>query len=311
MLDTPLTHLLLRALPSESRLVLLGDADQLPSVGPGRVLDELIGSRRIPVVHLSEIFRQARRSRIVVNAHRVNRGEMPDLEPGVPADELDLESDFYFIERREPESILAVVEHLVTERIPQRFGFDARRDIQVLTPMRRGLLGTHHLNQELQRRLNPSQRRIRRGSSILASGDRVMQIRNNYELGVFNGDVGRIARIDEEEEIVSIEFGDRTIDYEPTDLEEITLAYACSVHKSQGSEYPCIVMPLHSQHHVMLERNLLYTALTRAERLAVIVGSRQAVRTAVRNHRPRRRFSRLAERLAAAIERPAAPSGTR
>lgn len=306
MLDTPLTHLLLGAIPSGARLVLLGDADQLPSVGPGRVLDELISSRRLPVVHLSEIFRQARSSRIVLNAHRVNRGQLPDLDGDTSEGELGRTSDFFFIERHEPEAILAVVCHLVTERIPAHFGFDPMRDIQVLTPMRRGLLGTNHLNQELQRRLNSSERRIRRGSTVLAEGDRVMQVRNNYELGVFNGDIGRILSIDTDEEVASIEFNDRPIEYGAVELEEITLAYACSVHKSQGSEYPCVVLPLHSQHHVMLERNLLYTALTRAKRLAVVVGTRQAVRTAVRNHRPRRRFTRLARRLAAAIEPPEA-----
>jgi exodeoxyribonuclease V alpha subunit len=291
MLDCTLTHLLLRALPRHCRLILIGDADQLPSVGPGRVLHDLIASRRIPVVPLTEIFRQARASRIVRNAHLVNRGQMPELETD------DGRSDFFFIERREPAEILDTVRHLVTDRIPSGFGLDPMRDIQVLTPMRRGLLGTISLNQELQALLNPESAAVRRGASALRLGDRVMQIRNNYDLGVFNGDVGRIGRVDADEETVTVVFGGRRVEYEPAQLDELLLAYACSVHKSQGSEYPCVVLPLHSQHHVMLQRNLLYTALTRAQRLAIVVGTRQAVSTAVRNHRPQRRFTRLAARL--------------
>lgn len=296
MIDISLMALLLRALPASCRLILIGDADQLPSVGPGRVLDDLIASRRVGVVPLTEIFRQARASRIVQSAHRVNSGLLPQL------DDPTEDSDFYFIERPEPAAIVDTLRHLVTERIPGRFGFDPRRDIQVLTPMRRGELGTINLNHELQTLLNPEGPTVRRGRGVLRSGDRVMQIRNNYDLDVFNGDVGRIDAIDSAEETVTVVYGSRPVVYSPAELDELVLAYACSVHKSQGSEYPCVVMPLHSQHHVMLQRNLLYTALTRARQLAIVVGTRAAVATAVRNHRPQRRYSRLAERLATSLE---------
>jgi exodeoxyribonuclease V alpha subunit len=259
------------------------------------VLRDLIASDRIPVVPLTEIFRQARSSLIVRNAHLVNHGEMPHLDDAAQG------SDFFYIERDQPEEILATLLHLVSERIPKGLGFDPLREIQLLTPMRRGLLGTNNLNDELQRLLNPSGLEIQRRGTTLRQGDRVMQIRNNYELGVFNGDIGRIRQIDLEEQTIDVDYGDRIVQYESGELDEIVLAYACSVHKSQGSEYPCVVLPLHTQHHVMLQRNLLYTALTRAQRLAVLVGSRQAIRTAVRNHRPQRRFTLLAERLAGEV----------
>jgi exodeoxyribonuclease V alpha subunit len=291
MVDCQLASLLLRALPKSCRLLLIGDADQLPSVGPGRVLRDLIASSAVPVVQLTEIYRQAQTSHIVSNAHLVNRGELPML------DAPDAGSDFFFIERREPEEVLDTLRQVVTERIPKSFGFDPSNDIQVLTPMRRGLLGANNLNLELQRVINPAVKTVRRGASSLGEGDRVMQMRNNYELGVFNGDVGRIRSIDIEEETLSVAYGTRTVIYEASNLDELSLAYACSIHKSQGSEYPCVVVPLHSQHHVMLQRNLLYTALTRAKRLAVIVGTRNAITTAVRNRRPQRRHTALAERL--------------
>ncbi len=300
MLDCSLTHLLLAAIPSGGRLVMLGDGDQLPSVGPGRVLDDLIASERVPVVALTEIFRQARASQIVRNAHLVNKGRLPPLDPPpeIPAgDPSRSRPDFFFIERHDPEEVLETLVHLVTERIPASFGFDPLREIQVLTPMRRGRLGTVQLNQELQARLNPSARRVERGAVALGIEDRVMQVRNNYDLGVFNGDIGTVSGIDSDAEVVTVSINGRDVAYTTDDLEELVLAYACSIHKSQGSEYPCVVLPLHSQHHVMLERNLLYTALTRARSLVVIVGTRQAVQTAVRNHRPRRRFTLLADRL--------------
>ena len=303
MMDCALTHLLLAALPSGSRLVLLGDADQLPSVGPGRVLHDLIASERLHVVPLTEIFRQARSSRIVRNAHLVNRGELPDLDNPAATAGSPPGSDFFFVERRDPERILKTVRRLVTERIPDAFGLDPRRDVQVLTPMRRGLLGTIRLNEELQALLNPTTDSVQRGATRLGIGDRVMQARNNYDLGVFNGDIGPVAELDRDDETVLVSFDVRRVAYGLDDLDQLSLAYACSVHKSQGSEYPCVVLPLHSQHHVMLQRNLLYTALTRARDLAVIVGTRQAVRTAVRNHRPRRRYTLLASRVREAVPR--------
>ncbi|HEX2254730.1 MAG TPA: ATP-dependent RecD-like DNA helicase [Thermoanaerobaculia bacterium] len=296
MLDVSLAHHLLRAVPETGRLVLVGDVDQLPSVGPGRVLAELIDSGRADVVRLTEIFRQAARSLIVVNAHRVNQGEMPLA--ALPA--AGGEPDFFFIERPEPEGILETVLHLVTERIPAGFGFEPLADVQVLTPMNRGLLGTESLNQALRDRLNPAaagRTEIVRGGRAFRVGDKVMQVRNNYELEVFNGDLGRVVAIDAEERLVTALFDDRRVEYDFALLDELVPAWACSIHKSQGSEYPAVVVPLHTQHYRMLERNLLYTALTRARRLAVLVGEQRALAVAVKNRRNRDRFTRLAARL--------------
>ena len=291
MLDVTLACQLLEAVAGGTRLVLVGDVDQLPSVGPGRVLADVIGSRRLPVVRLREIFRQAGRSSIVVNAHRILKGELPQLDRSADA-------DFHFIERSEPEALLETLKHLVTDRVPAGFGLDPHRDIQVLAPMRRGLLGVESLNTELQALLNPAGRPLADGHR-LRLGDRVMQLRNNYDLDVFNGDVGRLLRAESEGRRVSVGFEDRIVVYEAAALDELTLAYACSVHKSQGSEYPCVIMPLHTQHYVMLQRNLLYTAITRGKRLVVLVGDRRALGAAVRNRSTERRFTLLAERLAA------------
>lgn len=303
MLDLPLAHQVLKALTDSTRLVLVGDVDQLPSVGPGRVLADLIGSGVLPVVRLSTIFRQAQESRIVVNAHRVNHGEMPLLQVEEPTrGDAGSRGDFFFIARPEPEHALETVCHLVTERIPQSFGFDPVNDIQVLTPMNRGSLGTERLNAELKERLNPARpgsREVSRGSRTFRVGDKVMQIRNNYDLGVFNGDVGRIESIDAEEQQVVCIFDDQRVVHEFGSLDELVPAYACSIHKSQGSEYPCVVLPFHSQHWVMLQRNLLYTALTRARKLVVVVGETRALGAAVRRAHTQRRWSLLAERLAA------------
>ena len=291
MLDVTLACQLLDAVAGGTRLVLVGDVDQLPSVGPGRVLADVIRSRRLPVVRLREIFRQAGGSSIVINAHRILEGELPRLDRSA-------EADFHFIERPEPEALLETLKHLVTDRVPAGFGLDPHRDIQVLSPMRRGLLGVENLNTELQTLLNPAGRPLTDGHR-LRLGDRVMQLRNNYELDVFNGDVGRILRAEAEGRRVSVGFEDRIVVYEAAALDELTLAYACSVHKSQGSEYPCVVMPLHTQHYVMLQRNLLYTAITRGKRLVVLIGDRRALGTAVRNRSTERRFTLLADRLAA------------
>jgi exodeoxyribonuclease V alpha subunit len=292
MLDTLMTFALLAATPLHCRLVLVGDTDQLPSVGPGNVLADLIASRRVPVVRLSHIFRQAEKSRIVVNAHRVNQGEMPIVAADDPG------SDFFFIEKEEPEDILATLKTLVEERIPKRFGLHAAQDIQVLCPMHKGLLGAAALNAELQALLNPSGPAVVRGTRVFRVGDKVMQIRNNYDLDVYNGDIGRIVAIDDAERTVTAVFDGREVVHDEAELDELTLAYACSIHKSQGSEYPCVVIPLHTQHFVMLRRNLLYTAITRGRRLVVIVGSKRALSTAVRNSQTVSRFSSLAWRLA-------------
>jgi len=292
MLDVVLTFHLLKAVRQETRLILVGDVDQLPSVGPGRVLADLIESGAVDVVRLTEIFRQARESLIVVNAHRVRGGEMPRLDAAE-------RGDFFFIERDEPEAVLATLKHLVKDRIPSGFGFSPR-DVQVLTPMQRGLLGAVNLNAELQNLVNPDGEAITRGSRLLRAGDRVMQVRNNYDLEVYNGDVGYVETIDVTDQIVRVDYGDeRTVDYEFSDLDELVLAYACSIHKSQGSEYTAVVIPLHTQHFVMLQRNLLYTAITRGRRLVVIVGSRRALGLAVRQEESSRRATLLVRRLRA------------
>ncbi len=291
MVDTLLAHQLLLAIPDGARLILVGDVDQLASVGPGKVLEQLIRSERLPVTRLTEIFRQAEESRIVMNAHRIHRGEMPELSG-------QKGSDFFFFHREDPEEVVQTLLHLVTERIPRGFGIDPFDDLQVLTPMRRGQLGAENLNLELQRLLNPAGRSVD-GVRRIRSGDRVMQIRNNYDLEVFNGDVGRVARIVEKDKEIEVTFDGRAVRYAFADQDELALAYACSVHKSQGSEYPCVVMPVHTQHYVMLQRNLLYTAVTRAAKLLILVGDRRALGLAVRNDRQQDRHTRLAELLRA------------
>ncbi|HZF14203.1 MAG TPA: ATP-dependent RecD-like DNA helicase [Thermoanaerobaculia bacterium] len=292
MLDTVLAYHLLKAIPNGGRLILVGDVDQLPSVGPGRLLSDLIRSGTIDVVRLSEIFRQAEKSAIVVNAHRINRGEMPIVP-------IEGEGDFFFIEKRLPEDVLATVTELVAQRIPARFGLDPVAEIQVLSPMNRGTLGTQSLNAALRERLNPPLPESDAGPYDLRLGDKVMQVRNNYDLEVWNGDLGRVVGIDEEEGTVAVEIDGRVVSYDTASADELVLAYACTIHKSQGSEYPCVVVLLHGQHQIMLQRNLLYTALTRARRLAILIGERKALAAAVRNQRTSGRFTLLAERLGA------------
>ncbi len=292
MLDTVLAHHLLRAVPDQGRLILVGDVDQLPSVGPGKVLADLIRSQAVEVVRLTEIFRQAERSLIVVNSHRVNQGMMPIQES------VDSDGDFFFFARETPEEIAETIAQLVARRIPGKFGFDPVDQIQVLTPMNRGPLGADSLNAALRDLLNPEGATVTRGGHSLRVGDKVMQVRNNYDLEVFNGDIGRVRAIDEVEQIVTVAVDGREVAYDFGSIDELVLAYACSIHKSQGSEYPCVVIPLHTTHYVMLQRNLLYTALTRAKRLAILVGEERALRVAVGNRRVRPRFTRLAERLA-------------
>lgn len=291
MVDVYLFAALLRAVSGATRLILVGDADQLPSVGPGSILRDLILSARIPVAGLKRIFRQAEESRITVNAHRILSGHFPlmDREEGV---------DFFFIRRTEPEEILQTIKYLVSTRIPQRFGIDPREDLQVLTPMYKGLIGATNLNAELQALLNPRGEIVGPGRRLLRRGDRVMQVRNNYELEVFNGDVGRIAEADAERRWVEVRFDDRTVRYGVEDLDELSLAYACSIHKAQGSEYPAVVIPLHTQHAILLRRNLLYTAVTRGRKLVVVVGSMKALAISLKQDRLDERYSRLARRLA-------------
>lgn len=300
MLDTTLAASLLDAVPDEARLVLVGDVDQLPSVGPGRVLADVIASGVIEVVRLATIFRQAHSSQIVESAHRVREGRLPVLDADGKT------GDFFFIGRKEPEDALATLIELVTRRIPDRFGFDPMTAIQVLTPMQRGLLGAAQLNQALQAELNPHGASLTRGNRLLRVGDRVMQMRNNYNLDVYNGDIGWIDAIDKDKRELLITIDARTVRIPFADLDQVSLAYACSIHKSQGSEFPCVVTPLHTQHFVMLERNLLYTAITRGKKLVLIVGSRQALRRAVERQTAMRRHTLLAPRLARPSDYPEA-----
>jgi len=291
MIDTVLAYNLMKAVPPACQLILVGDVDQLPSVGPGSVLQDVIRSGAVDVVGLQHIFRQAERSLIVVNAHRVNHGEMPSLPPP------GAEADFFFVVKNEPEEVLETLKALVKDRIPERFGFDPVNDVQVLTPMHRGLLGAMSLNAELQGLLNPQGASVVHGSRLFRAGDKVMQTRNNYDLEVFNGDIGRIEALDEMERTVSVRFDGRLVTYEPADQDELVLAYACSIHKSQGSEYPCVVIPIHTQHYVMLQRNLLYTGITRARKLVVLIGTRRALAIAVKNDKTEMRFTQLAAQL--------------
>ncbi len=295
MVDTLLMYHLLKAIPSHAHLILVGDVDQLPSVGPGNVLKDIIRSGKFTVVRLFEIFRQAQESMIVVNAHKVNQGELPVLK------EIDKpeKTDFQFIQEEDPEKILQNILDLCSERIPRDFRFHPLREIQVLTPMHKGTIGVTNLNIELQKRLNPGQSGITRGAWSFRVGDKVMQIVNNYDKDVFNGDIGWISEINPEERKVTIEFDGRLVPYDYSDLDEVVLAYAVSVHKSQGSEYPVVILPVVTQHYMLLQRNLIYTGITRAKKLVIMIGTKKALAIAIRNNKPQRRYTLLSERLAA------------
>jgi exodeoxyribonuclease V alpha subunit len=293
MLDILLMNNLLKAIPPIATLLLVGDVDQLPSVGPGNVLGNIIDSGRVETVKLTEVFRQAQESLIIVNAHRINRGEFP-----VSAPPQDKQADFYFIEREEPDQALAVIKELCAIRLPKSFHLDPCEDIQVMTPMHRGLVGVTSLNAELQMLLNPSGKEVVRGGRCFRINDKVMQIVNNYEKEVFNGDIGRVVGIESEDQKIVVKYDDRMVEYGWHELDELVLAYAISIHKSQGSEYPAVVVPLLSQHYIMLQRNLLYTAITRARKLVVLVGSRKAMAIAIRNNKVQHRYTGLSARLA-------------
>ncbi|MDQ5988727.1 MAG: ATP-dependent RecD-like DNA helicase [Syntrophus sp. SKADARSKE-3] len=294
MLDITLAVNLFRAVKPGTTVIMVGDADQLPSVGPGQVLNDFIGSGIFTYTHLKKIFRQGEGSRIVSNAHTVNEGFMPEIHK-MPKDEL---SDFYWVELDEPEKVTEMIVKLVKERIPARFGFDFMKDIQVLTPMNRGQCGTVTLNELLQNELNSGGKaQFKHGERTFKIGDRVMQTSNNYDKKVFNGDMGRISHIDMHESIFSVLYDEMTINYEFAEADQITLAYAVTVHKAQGCEFPAVVMPLLTQHYMMLQRKLLYTAMTRAKRLLVLIGSKKAVSMAVRNVSSEPRYSMLLTRL--------------
>lgn len=298
MLDLPLALALFRATRPGSSVLLVGDADQLPSVGPGTVLNDLIKSGKCAVTKLTQIYRQGEGSRIIANAHLINAGSLPDLRP-VPKNKV---TDFYWIEREEPDEVTDMIERMVSERIPKRFGFNPMRDIQVLTPMNRGGCGTHALNESLQRVLNAGNKpQFKIGERVFKAGDRVMQTKNNYDKNVFNGDMGRIARINANDKTFKVNFDGKSVEYEFSDCDELTLSYAVTVHKSQGSEFPVVIVPVLTQHYVMLQRNLIYTAVTRAKKLLVMIGNGKALAIAVRNYQIEPRYSLLLQRLKARV----------
>jgi exodeoxyribonuclease V alpha subunit len=308
MVDVPLMHRLIQALPERVHLLIVGDVDQLPSVGPGSALADIIRSKVVPAVCLREIFRQAASSRIVTNAHRINAGQMPQLQqPGE-------ESDFFFIEREEPESIPPTILELVKGRIPGKLQIDSILDIQVLCPMNRGSLGTRAMNALLQEGLNPrrtGEPAVDRFGWQFRLRDKVIQTENNYDKEVFNGDIGQVVRINPDERELAIRFETRDVPYDFNELDEISLAYAITIHKSQGSEFPAVVVPLAMQHYLLLQRNLVYTAMTRGRRLVVLVGQRKALALAVGNNRAGERYSGLYDRLVTSQNEPSGANPTR
>jgi exodeoxyribonuclease V alpha subunit len=291
MMDILLFNHLLKAIPNHAAVIFVGDVDQLPSVGSGLVLADMIRSGKISTVRLMEIFRQAASSRIIINAHRINQGYMPEVDT-------EKETDFYAIYRDEPEQVYETLIEVVTNRIPAKWGFNPTLDIQVLTPMNRGLLGNTSLNIALQAKINPhGHPTVSRFGTTFAAKDKIIQLVNNYDKEVFNGDIGFIERVDLDESYIQIMFDTRSVRYDFDELDEIRLAYAITIHKSQGSEFPVIVIPLVSQHYVLLARNLLYTAVTRGKKLVVLIGQKKAVYMAVQNNRESKRLTKLTERL--------------
>ncbi len=298
MLDARLFLHVLRALPLTGRLLLVGDVNQLPSVGPGNVLADLLDSQVLPSAVLTRIYRQARESMIVVNSHRINAGLLPDASPKPPP-----EADFYWVEQDDPVKVREMIVELACERIPRTYGLDPMRDVQVLSPMHKGEAGTMALNDALRGRLNPKGKEIVRGRWIFREGDRILQTRNNYDKDVFNGDLGWIVDVDPEMGEILAEFDGRTLTYDRTELDELSPAYAVSVHKSQGSEYPAVIFPVLTQHFVMLRRNLIYTALTRAKRLAILIGGKKAMHIGLKNIGSEKRYTHLRYRLQEAFNR--------
>jgi exodeoxyribonuclease V alpha subunit len=294
MVDTFLMYHLLTAVPVSAALILVGDVFQLPSVGPGNVLSDMIDSDRIPVFYLNKIFRQDRESAIVINAHKVRRGESPVFTKTNGLDEI---SDFYFIEESDPDRVADRIVRLCSEELPERFDLDPVQDIQVLTPMHKGSVGTINLNHLLQKVLNPQAELFETLESAFKVGDKVMHLKNNYLKEVYNGDIGAINSIDGRKEKLEVKYDDKIVCYEAEELDQITMAYAISVHKSQGSEYPAVILPILTQHYVMLQRNLLYTAMTRGKKLVILIGTPKALHIALNNDRPNRRLSSLAHRL--------------
>ena len=294
MVDTLLMYHLIKALPMTSVLILVGDIFQLPSVGPGNVLSDMITSKLIPVFYLKKIFRQAQESPIVANAHRVRRGESPVLKPLGDSDGV---SEFYFLEQHNLNKVVSTIVELCTRTIPERFDLDPMNDVQVLTPMHKGLIGTTHLNQVLQKALNPTPLVIEAMGSAFKIGDKIMHLKNNYQKEVFNGDIGTISVVNRKEKQLAVDYYGRMVTYDFSEMDEISLAYAISVHKSQGSEYPAVLVPIMTQHFILLQRNLLYTAITRGKNLVILVGTKKALNIALSNNKPTERLSGLAFRL--------------
>ena len=289
MIDILLMNNLMKAVPVTMRLVLVGDIAQLPRVGAGNVLRDIIDSQKIPVVRLTRIFRQAQKSRIVMSAHAVNQGRFPDTSNG-------RDTDFFFMKEEDPEQVAATVVRLVKERLPRAYG--QRPDkIQVLTPMQRGIVGAANLNLSLQEALNPSGPSLNRGGYTYRQADRVMQVRNNYDKEVFNGDLGYVESVNTEDRTLTVDFDGRSVEYDVTELDELTLAYATTIHKAQGSEYPIVVLPVLMTHYVMLQRNLIYTGITRAKKICVLIGATKALACAIRNQAVLKRNTKLKERL--------------
>ena len=292
MVDVSLMQSLMKAVPSHAALLIVGDIDQLPSVGPGQVLADIIESGAVPVVRLTEVFRQAAQSKIITTAHAINAGRLPDLAPP------DGDTDFYFVPAADPEQAVPRILELVSKRIPRKFGFDPIKDVQVLCPMNRGGVGARSLNIELQAALNPAgERKVERFGWTFAPGDKVMQIENDYDKDVYNGDIGMIEDVDLDEGEVAVNFDERTVTFVFGELDTLVPAYAATVHKSQGSEYPAVVIPVMTQHYAMLQRNLIYTGVTRGKKLVVLVGQKKALAIAVKNVSGRRRWSKLDEWL--------------
>jgi len=294
MVDAVLMHHLVDAIPLAAVLVLVGDVAQLPAIGPGNVLSDMIESARIPVFALSKIFRQDRQSAIILNAHKVRDGQFSVDER---SEILDDQCDFYFIEQDDPGRVADRIGQLCSKGLPQKFGFDPVLDIQVLTPMHKGAVGTINLNQMLQRILNPQPVLVETPGNAFKAGDKVMHLVNNYQKEVYNGDIGAVSSFDRQKQTLTVDYYGRPVHYDAAELDQIAMAYAISVHKSQGSEYPAVIVPLVTQHYVMLQRNLLYTAMTRGQKLVILIGSRKALRIALNNDKPRLRLTSLAARL--------------
>ena len=291
MIDTLLMHHLLKAVPDTCSLILVGDVNQLPSIGAGNVLNDIISSNAFNVIKLNTIFRQAKKSMIIVNAHKINNGFFPVLNTN------KYNNDFFFIEKQEPEEIVNTITELVKNRIPKKFGFNPINDIQVITPMHKGTTGAGNLNHQLQQSLNPNKEGIKKGIFEFKVSDKVMQIRNNYNKNIYNGDIGTIKKINFADQNMIINFDFNDIEYDFNDLDEIVLAYAISVHKSQGSEYPVVIIPVTTQHYILLQKNLIYTALTRGKKLVIMIGTKKALAMAIKNKKSSKRHTGLENRL--------------